>query len=154
MSYADDAARRAPAPLFSKKQWHVLRITLPMRAFCLLAFALAALPSQGGEHHHHPPEDAALHHRFYVTWNIPNDGKPRKQSCCNRQDCYPTQIKNVGGTYFALRRENQVWVPVPDSKIEHNQSDPREFPDGRNHVCMAPPQDGIKVYCAVLGSGG
>jgi hypothetical protein len=153
MSYADDAARIAPALLLSKEQWHVLRITLPIRLFWVLAFALTAFATRAGEHFH-PPEDAALHHKFYVMWNMPNNGQPREKSCCNKEDCYPTQIKNVGGTYFALRREDQMWVPIPHAKIEHNQSDPRESPDGRNHVCMAPPQDGIKVYCAVLGSGG
>ncbi len=109
-----------------------------------------------GETHSHPPEDAETHEKFYAGWLMPNGGKDRTQSCCNKQDCYPTTFKNVGGTWFARRREDGKWMPVPPSKIEHEQLDPRESPDGRGHVCAAPPHpngDSSSVYCAVLGAG-
>src|SRR6478672_5436524 len=52
-----------------------------------------------------------------------------------QQDCYPTEIKYVGTTLFAQRREDGQWIAVPPQKIERN----RDNPDGRNHVCMPPP---------------
>jgi hypothetical protein len=154
MSEADDPRRTHPAPWRSKEWRRLFRLTRIVLG--VLAFALLTGDSKAQEHSHHshPPQDAELHHTFYVTWNMPNNGEPREKSCCNKHDCYPTQIKRVGETYFALRREDQQWVPIPHSKIEHNQPDPRESPDGRNHVCMTPPQHGVNVYCAVLGSGG
>jgi hypothetical protein len=151
-----DDPRRIDAALPRSKAGRRQLLRITGIVFGTLAFALFAVATQAQEHSHHshPPRDAEVHEMFYVTWNVPNNGQPRERSCCNKHDCYPTQIKEVGSTYFALRREDQRWVPIPHSKIEHNQPDPRESPDGRNHVCMAPPQDGIKVYCAVLGSGG
>lgn len=106
-----------------------------------------------GQSHHHPPQDAQLHEQFYSTWLMPNGGQKRTSSCCNLQDCYPTQMRNVGGTWFAKRREDGQWIAVPSGKLEQNQSDPRESPDGQAHVCMPPPGYGYGVYCAVLGSG-
>jgi hypothetical protein len=88
---------------------------------------------------------------FYSTWMMPPD---REASCCSDKDCYHTQVKKFGATWFALRREDQVWVPVPDNKIEQNQQYPVESPDGLSHVCMSPPENGTNVYCVTLGSGG
>ena len=106
-----------------------------------------------GQEHHHPPQDMEIHRKFYSTWNRPNGGEPRPYSCCNEHDCYPAAFKNVGGTWFALRREDKRWVVIPDNLMEHNQRDPRESPDGRNHVCMQAPGLSNQVYCATLGSG-
>jgi hypothetical protein len=102
------------------------------------------------QHHSHPPRDAELHEQFYSTWNMPNGGKERITSCCNKHDCYPTQFRQRNGRWQFLRREDQQWVSIPDGLMEHEQSDPRESPDGQSHVC-APPSG--RPYCAAAGSG-
>jgi hypothetical protein len=84
------------------------------------------------QEHHHPPQDVQLHEKFYSTWYMPD--QPTK-SCCNKQDCYPTEIKYAGKGLFARPREDGEWIVVPPQKIERN----RDNPDGRNHVCMPPP---------------
>jgi hypothetical protein len=104
------------------------------------------------QEHFHPPADVELHHQFYLNWLQPNKGRPRFYGCCNFHDCYPTAIRNVGGTWFARRREDGKWIVVPDERLEQLQSDPRESPDGQSHACMPPPVRGDIVYCAVLGS--
>jgi hypothetical protein len=116
-------------------------------------FALAAWRQALSQEHHHPPQDAAMHDRFYSSWLIPNGGQQRKSSCCDRKDCYRTQGKFHAGQWWALRREDQNWVLLPNNKLEHNQPDPRESPDGQTHVCMSPPPTST-IYCAVLGSDG
>jgi hypothetical protein len=103
--------------------------------------------------HQHPAKDAALHEQFYSKWNMPNNGHERTSSCCNKHDCYPTPIKQVDGQYYALRREDQKWIPFPASKLEQNQTDERESPDHQSHACIPPPQNGNHVYCATLGTG-
>lgn len=102
--------------------------------------------------HKHPPKDAEIHSRFYESWMRPD---MPTHSCCNKQDCYPTEFKKTGGTWFAQRREDGEWIPIPADKLEHNRTDstPRDNPDGRNHVCMSPPGGSNTVYCAILGSG-
>lgn len=117
-----------------------LAAVLIMLALILPAFA----------QHLHPPQDAAIHERFYSTWMMPNAGKPRQYGCCNKQDCYPAEIKEEGGNYFARTRDGRRWIPIPPSKLEDLQPDPRESPDGRSHVCMPLTEAG--VYCAVRGS--
>lgn len=115
----------------------------------ILGYALA-------QDHSHPPQDAELHDKFYSTWYKPNGGNPRVMSCCNRHDCYPSQIELRNGRYYARRREDLKWIRIPDGVLEHNQSDPRESPDAQSHICAPPPYPGVvsdTVYCAVLGSG-
>src|SRR5690348_11003031 len=116
-----------------------------------LAASLLLWPAQAQERHH-PPQDMELHNTFYSTWMIPNNGAVRSKSCCNNIDCYPTEVHRVGDHWFAKRREDGKWILIPDDKIEQNQPDPRESPDGRSHVCMSSPFAGDYVYCAVLGS--
>ena len=102
----------------------------------------------------HPPEHMTLHRQFYSNWMIPRPDDPehhRTVSCCNEEDCYPASTKNEGGTWFYLHRETQQWMVIPEERLEHNQVDFRESPDGRGHVC-ANAQSGF-VYCAVLGIG-
>jgi hypothetical protein len=120
------------------------------RAFFFFACLSVSLPAkaQDHSHHNHPPQDVALHEKFYSTWYMPDN--PAK-SCCNKQDCYPTEIKYVGTTIFAKRREDGAWIVVPPQKIERN----RDNPDGRNHVCMPPPNHSQagSVFCFALGGG-
>jgi hypothetical protein len=114
----------------------------------LLASLLPA-SGQGPEIHHHPGMSTAVD-RFYSTWYMPDD--PRT-NCCNKQDCYPTEAKFKNGRWWALRREDRKFIPVPWSKVERN----RNNPDGRNHLCApapntyAHPED--TVFCFALGGG-
>lgn len=100
----------------------------------------------------HPPSDMPMHEQFYSTWFMPDN--PRK-SCCNKADCYPTEIEMRGGKIFARRREDGKFILVPASKVERN----RDNPDGRNHLCAPPPSltplyyPADTVFCFALGGG-
>ena len=99
--------------------------------------------------HHHPPQDQALHEKFYSTWYMPDNPT---SSCCNNADCYPTEIKYVGGSIYARRREDGKYIFIPPQKVERN----RDNPDGRNHLCAPPPnslQAADAVFCFSLGGG-
>lgn len=124
-----------------------------MRIIMLVALALVcSSTARADDGHHHQQQDAQLHEQFYVTWYRPDNPM---HSCCSKQDCYPTQFKHVGGKWFALRREDQQWVYVPEQKFEHNRRDgpPRVSPDHRSHVCMQNPKQGSLVFCALLADG-
>lgn len=122
-----------------------------MRALCALCIGFALMMMLGPLvlGHEHPPQDEELHVKFYLSWMIP---PLRNVSCCDKRDCYPTAVKNVGGTWFVERREDREWIPVPEHKIEQNQKDPKESPDGRAHVCLGPPPYGV-LHCFTHGSG-
>jgi hypothetical protein len=128
---------------------HEGKEALMLRPMLALA-ALALVPSPAAAQHHHPPQDAELHERFYSTWYMPDNPS---RSCCNKADCYPTEIKMVGGSVYARRREDGKYILVPAQKIEQN----RDNPDGRNHIC-APPPTAVQyppdtVFCFTLGGG-
>lgn len=113
----------------------------------LIAATLLCVPAQAmaeEDIHHHEGQSAEVD-RFYSTWMKPEN---RNVSCCNKLDCYATEVKNVGGTWFARQRETGKFVAVPANKIEQE----RDSPDGRNHVCMSqfdPPM----VHCLKIGGG-
>jgi hypothetical protein len=119
-------------------------------ALAILTIAACFQPSQArAQDHNHPPADVAIHERFYSTWMMPD--RP-DLSCCNRQDCYPTEVRFRDGFWEARRREDGAYIRVPWEKVENN----RDNPDGRNHVCMPPPDrgpQGREVFCFALGSG-
>jgi hypothetical protein len=105
--------------------------------------------AQSSAHHNHPPQDALLHEQFYSTWMMPDHPE---RSCCNKQDCYPTEARFRDGFWEAKRREDGQYVRIPWEKVEQR----RDNPDGRNHVCMPSPERswrGDEVYCFVLGGG-
>jgi hypothetical protein len=105
--------------------------------------------AQSSAHHSHPLEDAALHEMFYSSWMMPDHPNV---SCCNKQDCYPTEARYRDGFWEARRREDGGYVRVPWEKVEQR----RDNPDGRNHVCMPSPERssrGDEVYCFALGGG-
>ena len=91
-----------------------------------------------------------MHEKFYSTWFMP-DAPTR--SCCNKADCYPTEVRFQSGQWHARRREDGIYVPIPWQKVERN----RDNPDGRNHVCMPPPTATYyppnTVFCFSLGAG-
>jgi hypothetical protein len=117
-------------------------------------------------HHNHPPQDAGIHNDFYEKWLRPNtrleDGKrDPTRNCCNKEDCYPTEVKKIGPKqYAALHRETGDWVTIPDNVLEQNYMDGRyglfdyedgvESPDGRSHACITKYKH---VYCVTLGAG-
>jgi hypothetical protein len=116
----------------------------------VLALLLSPAAAQQRHEHHHPPQDAQLHEKFYSTWYMPDNPS---RSCCNKADCYPTEIKMVGSSIYARRREDGKYILVPAHKIEQN----RDNPDGRNHIC-APPPTAVQypsdtVFCFALGGG-
>lgn len=88
--------------------------------------------------------------RFYQSWFIP---ALRQNSCCNKNDCAPTVIRERNGRYFAWNhflRPNEE-VEIEWERLEENTRDPRESPDGQSHVCMSPHYR--QVLCAVRGQG-
>ena len=61
------------------------------------AISLAQVFSEAwAQQHHHPAPDDAIHEKFYSTWFMPDN--PTK-SCCNKMDCYPTEIKSRATTF-------------------------------------------------------
>lgn len=114
--------------------------------FYLLFFITPAFAQN--HDNHHPIEDQEIHERFYSTWTMPD---ARHSPCCNKKDCYPTEARiTPNGQWQAKRREDGLWLDVPDHKIETE----RNNPDGRNHVCAPDPGTGRKtVYCFIAGGG-
>jgi hypothetical protein len=108
------------------------------------------LPAGAQEIHHHDGQTEVVD-KFYSTWLAPNRGQPRVSSCCNKMDCSPADIKRENGHWYGRRRTDANWSFIPDALIESNQGDPRESPDGQNHICIS---TGGVPLCAVLGSGG
>ena len=121
------------------------------RIVFLVLIALVA-PAKAQEHRAHPVADLPLHEKFYSSWYMPD--QPTK-SCCNKADCYPTEVRVQGDMIFARRREDGKWLLVPSHKVERH----RDNPDGRNHICAPPPppptasQAQDTVYCFALGGG-
>ena len=122
----------------------------PVLVYVVL-LALISTPIVAQERHAaHPAADLPTHEKFYSTWFMPD--QPNK-SCCNKADCYPTEVKFHNGQWFAQRREDGKFIPVPWTKVERN----RDNPDGMNHVCMPPPTatsyQPNTVFCFALGGG-
>jgi hypothetical protein len=113
----------------------------------LAGLIFIATPIAAQDIHHHEGMTPDVD-RFYSTWLRPNGEHPRVSSCCNFLDCYPVEAQFVGGHWFFRHRETQTWKIVPDGLVEHEQADPRESPDGRNHVCASPYGH---VYCFTVG---
>ena len=119
--------------------------------FYLAIMLLASTPALAQpQQRHHPPADMPLHEKFYSTWYMPD--QPTK-SCCNKADCYPTEVTYRDGDVFARRREDGKWLRIPAAKVERN----RDNPDGRNHLCAPPPTathfPADTVFCFALGTG-
>ena len=127
-----------------------LALFASIAAIATAAIILAHVFSRAfAQDHRHPPQDEAIHERFYSTWFMPDNPA---RSCCNKADCYPTEIKIEGNNIFARRREDGKWLFIPSRKVERN----RDSPDGRNHLCAPPPGAMYlpdTVFCFALGSG-
>jgi hypothetical protein len=90
-----------------------------------LALIALVVPAKAQEHRAHPVADLPLHEKFYSSWYMPD--QPTK-SCCNKADCYPTEVRVQGDMIFARRREDGKWLLVPSHKVERH----RDNPDGRS----------------------
>jgi len=115
----------------------------------LIALAPISALAQDQQHRHHPVADMPLHEKFYSTWYMPDNPN---RSCCNKADCYPTEITYRDDAIFAKRREDGKWLRIPAAKVENN----RNNPDGRNHLCAPPPNASYPadtVFCFALGAG-
>ena len=95
-----------------------------------LVLIVLAAPATAQEHRVHPAGDIPLHEKFYSSLHMPDH--PTK-SCCNKADCYPTEVRVQGGMIFARRREDGKWLLIPSNKVERH----RDNPDGRNHIARA-----------------
>jgi hypothetical protein len=118
------------------------------RLIWMVAATLCAASGARGQHFH-PPQDEPLHERFYSTWYMPDD--PSK-SCCNKADCYPTEVRLTDGAIYARRREDGKYIRIPPQKVEQR----RDNPDGRSHLCAPPPLSAHAadtVFCFSLGGG-
>lgn len=128
---------------------------------CLMASAVAA---QDTMPMHHPPQDMQLHIKYYQYWQRPNG----KGSCCNENDCYPTQARfdPKTGTWWAMRREDNKWIEIPKWIYDNNDPNRPESPDGQSHLCAPPPffatdmtnrnlgeAQSPSVYCFRAGTG-
>jgi hypothetical protein len=89
-----------------------------------LVAGLFLVVSTAAAQHRHSPQDEALHEKFYSTCYMPDNPT---SSCCNNADCYPTEIKYIGGNIYARRREDGKYILVPPQKVERN----RDNSDGR-----------------------
>ena len=113
-------------------------------------FAFTCIAAKAAEPHHHPEADRELHEKFYSTWQRPDTPTI---SCCSLADCYRTTAKHEGGRWFAKRREDGAWLPIPEEKIERK----REMPDHNTHLCAPPPNHPYypadHVFCFGYSSG-
>lgn len=80
------------------------------------------------QEHKHPAQDADIHHKFYSTWQMPDN---RNVSCCHDEDCFPSQSKFSDGSWYARKSDDDEWIKIPKNKIEQD----RDSPDGRSHLC-------------------
>jgi hypothetical protein len=103
----------------------------------LLGLLFYPLHSRGQVHEHLGSTPEA--DQFYSTWMRPDQPG---SSCCNKIDCYATEVRFVGGNIYAKRREDGEWLRIPPEKIEHN----RDSPDGLSHMCAPSPQTIANSY--------
>jgi len=107
-----------------------------------VVFALQFIaPPVGGQGYHGQGHDE-LHH-WYMTLK---DWKGR--SCCNMQDCRPTQSRWRNQDVEVM--VNGEWTKVPPHKIL-----PLASPDLRTHVCGPGPKSNYPrghIFSVVLGS--
>jgi hypothetical protein len=98
----------------------------------LLAFVIGFILVQLAQgQHFHPQEHAQLHDTFYQNLIRPDIPGARPGSCCGNMDCYPTRAEFKQGQWWALRREDKQWIPVPNERVIKNEVSP----DGRAHLC-------------------
>ena len=129
-----------------RKDWPAVVIgiaILVMLALVVLVFPAGKVKAQD---HHHPPEHAQLHDQFYRNLIRPDRPGAGPGSCCGNSDCYPVQAEFRQGQWWALRREDNEWIAVPNESVIQNENSP----DGRAHLCAT-----LSVtYCFIRPSDG
>jgi hypothetical protein len=113
-----------------------------MRSIAVLLLLVTAAFAQ----HNHPREHAQLHDQFYHSLIRPDVPNAAPGSCCGGMDCYPTQAEYRGGQWWALRREDKEWIPVPNERVIRDEISP----DGRAHLCATV----TFVYCFIPAPSG
>lgn len=92
---------------------------------------IAAMPTIAQQHSHPAGEEATLHEEFYLSWKRKHiDLFPTVKGCCSGGDCYQTLAEYRQGQWFALRREDKKWIPIPERKVDYGAS-----PNGRALLC-------------------
>ena len=127
--------------MISKTIWYSALLGVPL--FGALLCNPSFLRADDAHGVHGAGHDAL--HNWYLTLKQPGTAA----SCCNNQDCRPTQTRIVGG---GLQVEiDGEWTAVPQGKILNTPS-----PDLQSHVCA--PKAGYiypkgHIFCVVMGSG-
>ena len=114
------------------------------------ALALLCLPAPAQEGHHHPPQDASAHEMFYRHLSRPDIEGAYPGSCCNNHDCYVTAARYRNGQWEALRREDRVWIEIPENKIVTREDELARRPDHQAVLCALP----HVLYCFVAPQTG
>lgn len=80
-------------------------------------------------------------HDIYSEWKIPGT----EHSCCSDRDCYPVEAKFENGHWHAQRREDGVWLTIPDQAVLKDGA----TADGKAHLCAPPPYspEDTRIYC-------
>jgi hypothetical protein len=114
----------------------------------MLCVAGTALSQDG---HRHPPADARAHHEFYYWLTRPDIPNSQPGSCCGSGDCYSTQARQGPlGQWQALRREDRVWIDIPEERIVTRQDQLSLRPTYEATLCALPHM----TYCCVPPEGG
>ena len=87
----------------------------------------------------------ALAHDWYTGLKSPVTGI----SCCNDRDCAPADGCILDDGTMGITAQ-QGCIPIDWRKVLDQPS-----PDGRLHLCQAPPQEGHygAVFCIIMGGG-
>lgn len=118
-------------------------------ALVLAALVLVCTPAPAQEHHH-PPQDADAHETFYRHLKRPDIEGALPGSCCGKHDCYATPARYVNGQWQALRREDQVWIVVPEERVVTREEELALRPDHQAVLCALP----TFTYCFVPPQSG
>jgi hypothetical protein len=131
---------------------NALAVVMTIVVIVALFYSLPAGAEEGHSHEHQMAHGA--YHRLYNGIMRPD---VKNSSCCNEQDCAPTEAKwdSVRKRWTALKYGQ--WVDIPPSKIV-----PRDqVPDGLGadpHLCAPPPSrspfDKDEVFCFIEPDGG
>lgn len=127
------------------------------RTLAAVAAALAVLclctATAAQEHHQHPPGDADAHSLFYQHLTRPDIQGSYPGSCCSGMDCYSTPARFSEGQWWALRREDRVWIAIPPERIVTREDELARRPTYEATLCAQGPAGGF-VYCFVPPEGG
>ena len=118
-----------------------MRLYLTLLAVLVFNFSVFAQDFHGN----HGQGHETWHKRFYEGLQTPDT----KVSCCNLNDCRPTQGREKGGHYEV--EIDGRWIKVLVNKIVKKSA-----PDGGFHVCAPANFSGQPehVYCVIVSPEG